>query len=332
MSHPATQELLCSRAWGLVWSPRHGYILIVAQFRFTSEQVEKWRDSGFLILNRFLEPQEYDAVLGDFHRLYGTSSDRGDARSSGEADDGRWNSDAQFANIHTLPYEGSVQLNLLSLHPQLIGLAQALLGTSQVYLYQSHTWAKFTGEADYEQCLHCDFFNHTLTVPSEATDQRTANFVLYFSEVTAEMGAMRYVTKDDVSEVLGERVVLWPTEEEQVLLRARERTAAVPAGSLLAHGIDTLHRGSNLTAPNGYRWSLTVGYKAAANDQLGFHVWQGMPHRPWHHVFEHATAEQLACLGVPRPGHPFWTKRTLELAQRRWQKWDMSDYHAGGKR
>jgi hypothetical protein len=89
-----------------------------------------------------------------------------------------------------------------------------------------------------------------------------------------------------------------------------------------------MHRGSNLTAVSGRRFSMTVGYKAAGSEHIGFHVWQSTRERPWHLVFDHATPEQLACLGIPRPGDPFWTPRTLRLTQARWPGWNMAEYVA----
>lgn len=70
----------------------------------------------------------------------------------------------QFQNIDALPYDAGIEMNLLSLHPDLMTFAAACLGVDAVALYQSHTWAKFTGEADYDQAHHCDFGNHTLAV------------------------------------------------------------------------------------------------------------------------------------------------------------------------
>jgi len=299
--------------------------------RFTPEHVEQWRLEGFTILERFFPEQEYLPVLSDFEALYaraGQGPGVGTARQLGASDDAHANRSLQFKNIHVLPYEGSSAINLISLHPELIAFAKALLGTSDVRLYQSHTWAKYTGEADYDQQFHCDYGNHTLTVPADDASGRTVDFILYLTDVTRELGALRYVTKPDVAAALG-RAVISPGAEQQQALHAKERIAEVPAGSLIAHSIDTVHRGANLTAPRGRRFSMTVGYKAAGNDQVGFHVWQDRANRQlWSHVFSRATPEQLACLGIPRPGDRFWTKRTLELTQARWPEWDMREYFA----
>jgi len=297
--------------------------------RFSAEHIEQWRDEGFVILERFFDPTEYEPVLQDFEALY-RDAGKSDDVSAGrpEVAAARRDRALQFKNIHVLPYDGSSAINLLSLHPELIALARALLGVSDVRLYQSHTWAKYTGEADYDQEFHCDYGNHTLLVPSEEPARRTVDFVIYLTDVTKEHGAMRYVTKPDVLAALGRPALSAPEEKDQAALRARERAVVVPRGSLVAHGIDTMHRGSNLTAPHGRRFSLTVGYKAAGNEQIGFHVWQATRNRPWHLVFDHATPEQLACLGIPKPGHPFWTQRTLELTRARWPGWDMAAYVA----
>jgi ectoine hydroxylase-related dioxygenase (phytanoyl-CoA dioxygenase family) len=299
--------------------------------RFSAAHVEQWREEGFVVLEHFFDEREYQPVLHDFESLYqeaGKGEGVGAAREVKPGEPRGLFQATQFKNIHVLPYEASSALNLMSLHPALIALAQALLGVSDVHLYQSHTWAKYTGEADYEQDFHCDFINHTLLVPSDEPAQRTVDFVIYLTDVTQAHGAMRYVTKPDVLAALGRPAISGMNEREQAALRERERAVEVPAGSIVAHGIDTVHRGSNLTAPHGRRFSLTVGYKAAGNDNIGFHVWQVARGRPWHLIFDHATPEQLACLGVPKPGDRFWTKRTLELAQSRWPNWNMAAYFA----
>jgi ectoine hydroxylase-related dioxygenase (phytanoyl-CoA dioxygenase family) len=296
--------------------------------RFTSEHVERWRSEGFAVIEKFFDPSEHEPVLADFERLHGPASPgAGTAGHSDGAADTRSTRALQFKNIAILPFEASSAINLIALHPQLIAFARALLGTDDVRLYQCHSWAKYTGETDYDQDFHCDYGNHTLTVPADAAELRTVDFVLYFTDVTREHGALRYVTKPDVLAALGRPAISGFNEREQQTLREREQAVVVPAGSLLAHGIDTVHRGSNLTAPGGRRFSLTVGYKAAGNDQVGFHVWQDRGgKRPWHLIFNHATPDQLACLGIPRPGDAFWSRRTLRLTQTRWPDWDMRAY------
>jgi hypothetical protein len=281
------------------------------------------------MIEKFFREDEYQPVLADFEEMYvdrgptvGRELNTKEAGAIGSSHPG------QFRNIDTLPYAGSAAINMISLHPALIEFARALLGIDDVALYQSHTWAKYTGEADYDQAFHCDFGNHTLTVPSDDVALRCVDFIFYLTDVTDGHGALHYVTKPDCDEILGSGAIAAREDAQQQALKARERSGAAPAGSLLAHSIDTFHRGTNLTIPNGRRFTMTVGYKAAGNDMISFHVWQSAANRPWQQVIDHATPEQLFCQGIPKPGNPFWTRRTLKISQARWPGWDMTEYFA----
>lgn len=290
--------------------------------RFTPDHVREWRETGFVIIEDFLGLEEFSPIVDDYERLYGDR--RTDLAPDNPEMAGQFNK-YQFSNVHVMPYQASAATNLISLHPALINFAKALLGVDKVHLYQSHSWAKFTGGANYEQPHHCDFSNHTLTVPSDNVAERTVDFILYFTDVTDAHGALHYVTKADAASILGEGAI-FAGEDRQPALKAKERSAAAPAGTLVAHGIDTFHRGTNLTALNGHRYTMTVGYKAAGNEQVGFHVWQAGQGRDWATILANATPAQLECLGIPLPGHPFWTPRTLKLTQARWPDWDMQPW------
>ena len=303
--------------------------------RFTEKHVAQWREDGFCVIDDFFSAEEMAPLLADYEKLYAESRQPERAQDAvymdPKSEDYPTARRSQFVNIHTMPYEGSVELNLISLHPALIHLARALLGIDDVHCYQSHTWAKFTGQTDYEQDFHCDFHNHTLTVPSDDHAARTVDFIFYLTDVTEQNGSMRYVTKSDVIKAIGRPALAAPLDEEQESLRQYERKVEVRAGGLVAHSIDTMHRGANLLEPGGRRFSMTVGYKAAGNDNIQYHVWQTAPDKDWAKIINHATPEQLTVLGIPRPGDKFWTLRTLKLTQARWPDFDMTAYFSGVK-
>ena len=294
--------------------------------RYQQQQIESWHEDGAVVVPNFFTPDEIAPIYDDYARLYGfEGAGNGNPLAIDTGQPAGAFRPKQFKNLDTLPYDGSVEMNLISLHPALIQLASELLGGHPVQLYQSHTWAKFTGEADYDQPFHCDYGNHTLTVPGEDVAQRTVNFVIYLSDVTDALGAMHYVKKSDSDAILGSRAIAAPTEY-QVALKARQHSAAAPAGSIIAYGTDTFHRGPNMTEPNGLRYTMTVSFKRADNANIGFHVWQHALERPWHLLMNHATPTQLECLGIPAPGHAFWTDLTLRQCQQRWPEWNMSEY------
>ncbi len=297
--------------------------------RFNQSHIDEWRKEGFVLIPNFFSPEEIEPIVQDYKRIYGTTG--ADKQEDAQLEDGAFGefNEKQFTNIDVLPYNaGSSEMNLISLHPDLIDLSKALLSTPEVHLYQSHTWAKFTGDADYTQPFHCDFGNHTLTVPSDDVAKRTVDIIIYFTDVTDEHGAMHFVPKPAADEVLRDGAIWAQDQARQDALKEHEKSAAAPAGSILAHGIDTFHRGTNLTIPGGVRYTMTVGYKAAGNDMIGYHVWQTGSERDWTAVLGTASPEQLNCLGIPRPGDDFWTERTLKLTQARWPDWDMQTYFA----
>jgi hypothetical protein len=221
---------------------------------------------------------------------------------------------------------------LIGVHPALIEFAKQALETDDVRVYQCQSWAKFTGDADYDQPFHTDFSNHTLTVPSEDAAKNSITILCYFSDVTNAHGPMHYVPRPDAEKVAGPEASLSRDPEEQAKLQAGlvpyAKSSASPAGTAIPYTIDIYHRGTNLTAPKGHRYALMTCFRKAHDDAIQFTAWAFHHTKPWQNIFENATTEQLACFGVPRPGDPFWTETTLARAQKRYPNWDLTPYRA----
>ena len=298
--------------------------------RFDARHLDARHTDGAVLIDRFFDEDEMAPCVADMETLYGERRPEV-SRERNDKSDGAIGafSPHQFRNFDDAPFDCSPALNLIALHPALIALARAALGTDRVHLYQAHSWAKFTGEADFDQTFHCDFKNHTLTVPSEEARLRTINVMIYFTDVTDAHGAIHYVPTSRSDALFEGDRVAFATDEMQAPLAAAECSGAAPAGSIFAYGIDVYHRGTNLTAPDGHRYTLTASYKAAGNDAIGWSAW---PHtsftKPWHILFEHASPEQLACIGVPAPGDAFWTPRTIDRTVERWPRWNPAPYRA----
>ncbi len=298
--------------------------------RFGPEHLEAWRREGGVSIHDFFTREEVAAVVADFELVFGRTegADEGvNKKKDGEV--GKFNP-AQFATLETGPFECSPALNLIGVHPALISFAKQALRADQVHLYQCQAWAKFTGDADYDQPFHTDFSNHTLTVPSEDAHLNAVTILCYFSDVTDAHGAMHYVARTDSNKVAGPEASLNRDPEAQRslqdTLRPYERSSAAPAGSAFPYSIDVYHRGTNMTAPRGHRYAVMACFKAASNDAIAFHAWAFHHTKPWARIFDNATPEQLACFGVPLPGHAFWTDVTLQRAQIRYPNWDLMPY------
>ena len=293
--------------------------------RFSPAHLDTWRRDGVVLIPEFFTQGEVAAVTEDFRQVF----DRGGAdeamvkRKDGEL--GRFNP-AQFTGVQSVPVDCSPVLNLMGVHPALIDFAKQAMQTDDVYLYQCQAWGKFTGEADYDQPFHCDYVNHTLTGPSDDETQNSVTFILIFSDVTEAHGPTHYVTRPDAAKIAGPEGTLSGDPALQAALRPYERSAAAPAGSLFVYGIDIYHRGTNLTAPGGHRYVMTVCFKSAKNNAINFVAWPFTHTKPWKRIFDHATPEQLACFGVQRPGDPFWNPTTIARAQTRYPDWDMTPW------
>ena len=303
---------------------------LVADARFDEAHIEAWRRDGCVLIENFFSPEEVAAVARDFVAVFGRSTGAEEAlvkKKPGET--GRFNQ-AQFKTFEAIPFDCSPALNLIGVHPALMDLAKAALKTERVHIYQCQAWAKFTGDADYDQPFHCDFSNHTLTAPSEDATKNSVTILCYFSDVSEAHGPMHYVRRSDSAKFAGpERSLDRDPERElelQKLLSRHERSSASRAGTIIPYAIDVYHRGTNMTAPEGHRFAVMSCFKKAGDDAIGYHAWAFHHMKPWARIFDHASPEQLACFGVPLPGEPFWTEVTLSRAQARYPNWDLTPY------
>jgi hypothetical protein len=303
------------------------------RLRFSDADVETWEREGICVLQNFFTPEECAAVRSDFDTVFGRAdgAEEGLAKRK-EGELGRFHP-SQFKTLESIPLDCSPALNLIGLHPGLMAFARAALRTRAVQLYQCQAWAKFTGDADYDQPFHCDFVNHTLTVPSETPMKNSVTIFCYFTDVTDAHGATHYLTRSDSRRVAGPEATLNRDPEYQKSLQSElqkyARSSASPAGAAIAYTPDVYHRATNLTAPGGRRYAVMACYKASGDESIGFTAWPFHHVRPWENIFEHATPEQLACLGVQPPGDPFWTETTLARAQSRYPRWDLGPYRQG---
>ncbi len=306
--------------------------------RYSNTDLDRWASDGAVLMPRFFSKAEIAPILEDFQTLYPHAPSH--ALAAADPQNGtavRMPPREQFQHAHMMPFDCSAALNLLALHPALIAFARAALHSDDVRLYQSISWAKFTGQADFDQPFHMDYYNHTLTTIGDDAGQRTVNFSIYATDVSDAHGSIRYVTRGEGDQICGPLRPGMPDASQQAALRQIERSGAGPSGAVLAYSSDIYHRASNLTAPEGKRFVLFASYKAAKNDAVDFTAWpSSVPKEwsrlysfdatPWRHFFERGSPEQLACLNVPPPGHSFWTEATLARTQARWPQWDMTPW------
>ena len=287
-----------------------------------ADQSDRWHTDGWCVLEGLFDADEVAAAQQDLTALFPSPETvtAGLQGGVGADPDLRWD-----AAKPMFPFEG-MALNRLVVHDRLIDLAEELLGVDRVRLYQGLASAKYSdGAPDYEQMLHVDYGNHTLVVPRADRGYQQLELFVYLSDVTPGTAATRVVSRRLTRDIPVERMYLHLGEYAS--LYEAEVPASGPAGSVLAYRPDVYHRGTALSVEGAARFLLHVAYKPVDTDWLGHQVWpyhgEGMP---WNRFVPQASPRQLAVLGFPEPGHPYWTEETLRGVAARYPHLDMAPW------
>ena len=188
----------------------------------------------------------------------------------------------------------------------LIDAAERFLQTADLMLGGSFFQARFAGDGlDVEQPAHLDESNNTLLV-EPAVGQ------------PAYLVALSYWT--NVGEGDG------PTAIE---VDGVERRLSVERGTVLFYSLNQPHRGTRMTGPFAQRYVSWFTYRARDASWCGQAWFGGSGAHPGTIQFlEEATPRQRCLVGVPAPGHPYWTRETIDRVGARYRGWDMAPYLA----
>jgi ectoine hydroxylase-related dioxygenase (phytanoyl-CoA dioxygenase family) len=210
-------------------------------------------------------------------------------------------------------------LNDMSTHPELIAFVESLLGTDEVMLSQAAIWAKYAGTGDFDQGLHLDYQGNTLVVPRDNGDFRQVNMILYYSDVTDELGPTYVVSQEKTRDL-----PLWPTHrprKKNASLYNLERPVLASAGDLLIFSMRTWHRASDITADSGARCSHHLVWRSAAHDFQGYHLWSRMGENPdLQRFIERASPRQREVLGFPKSDSAYWNEETRAAVKLRYPR------------
>lgn len=289
--------------------------------RITQQQIDSYRRHGYAIVPGFLTTSELAAGRAGMLRYFPSAEEL--ARTP-----------QRYGAIHEDPEHLQVEfpfaehdLNDISLHAELIAFVESVLGTRDVLLSQAAIWAKYAGTGDFGQGLHLDYQGNTLVVPRDDGAFRQVNMILYYTDVTPDLGPTMVVSHERTRDL-----PLWPTHrtrKKSPELYKHERPVLAQAGDLLIFSMRTWHRASDMTADHGARFSHHFVWRAAAHAFQGYHQWSSRGENPEMQSFiERATPRQREALGFPPPGHEFWVEETLAAVALRYPAMDMTPYRA----
>jgi hypothetical protein len=316
----------------------------------TADHVHQWQEQGWVLVPELVPGPEIDAALDDVWQVLprpGELDRSSEAAGGGVAerraallDGGRRRRrserpparergpafrDDQFLGRQLLPFPGSGALNRMVVHPNVLDFVERALLSRDVRLYQMGLWAKYTGLTDYEQPMHQDQ-NHSLVPFRAEPGWWHLEGFLYLTDVDDDLAPTHAVSIEHSGR--RQQVGSVAPDDDPDLYRA-EVAAAGRRGSFLAYRPDVFHRGVNLTRPGGVRVLLNISYKLAGHDWIGFEsVQPGVNSASFRQLVAGCTPRQLAVLGVPEPGHPFWTPAMLDAMAARYPDLDLAPWRS----
>jgi hypothetical protein len=280
-----------------------------------------WAEHGYVVLPGYLAGDDLAAARAALPEMFPSGAAFHD--DTDPVRNARFRDDA-FGGITTFPFT-SPDLGLLAVHPLLVALAEAVLGTENVRVYTIEMWAKYAGAAGYEQAHHRDFFNHTPLVPSRDPAFRQVETFTYLSDVDEGCAPTRFVSRtltDDLP-----YLPHWWSADDKPALYAAEVSASGPAGTVVAWSTDVFHRAVPFTDPRGARFTLQANFRAGPNEWMTRHSWGDRSSEPdWYPFVARASLRQLLLFGFPPPGHPYWTPETLAGMALRYPGLDLSPW------
>ncbi|GAA3113794.1 phytanoyl-CoA dioxygenase family protein [Streptosporangium carneum] len=291
-----------------------------------------WRVDGFVVLPGFIPADELSAVVNEVDQMFPSAAgfhDDTDPRAKRFIGD-------EFAGIDTFPF-ASTAISLLAVNHRILDLAESLLEDSDIRLSSAEAWAKYTGACDYDQDLHRDYLNHTLLVPSTTPGHRQLEMFVFLNDVPEELGPPHLVSRKHTADLPAvpnwylrpgrEGTGRFVDDSGSPDLYAAEVSGAGPAGTVIAFETGTFHRGTQLTAPRGVRYSMHLGFRSAGlhwGQRAGWAA-QGFE-RAWVDFVHRATPRQLQAFGFPPPEHPYWTPETLAGMALRYPELDLTPW------
>ena len=289
----------------------------MASGALTPELKERWDVDGWCVVPRAIPAEPLAAAQEAVLRLFPMPAEMAERRGP---DPAKWHTwDAAWPEF---PFHSS-RLNALVLHDRVVDLAEALLGTGELALYMGIVTAKYADQSSgYNQLLHADYPNHMLVVPRHEPRFQQVEFFVYLTDVTAEDGATRFVSWQRTKHIPVERHTLSYVDFPDLYEDPSE--ASAQAGSVVAYRPDIYHRSVDHTDPMRWRVMLHVSFRHRDAGWGGYQAWpfRGFSFELSKYV-QQATPRQLALLGVPEPGHPYWNETTLAGVQARYPGLDM---------
>ncbi|HZZ44620.1 MAG TPA: phytanoyl-CoA dioxygenase family protein [Tepidisphaeraceae bacterium] len=286
---------------------------------FSDEHMAALVKRGFVVVPKFLEGEELAGAVGNMGRYFPSVEElEGTPERYGFIHEDPEHLQVEF------PFAGSA-LNSITVGGKVREIVRKLLKTDEILLSQAAVWAKYAGTGDFEQGLHLDYQGNTLVVPRDDGAYRQVNMILYYTDVTMEMGPTYVVPAEKT-----QGVPMWPTHRTRKGdpgMYKEERPVLAGAGDLLIFSMRTWHRASAMLAERGVRLTHHMVWRAKEHAFQGYHLWAQKGEEPGMMEFiENSQAAEREVLGFPKAGDAYWNEETVAAVKMRYPGMDVRMY------
>jgi hypothetical protein len=281
-----------------------------------------WETDGWCVIPSVIPADDLAAAKDAVGELFPTAEEMDSGVVNARTEPWRTTFDAKWPEF---PY-GSRALNRLPFDDTVLEIARSFLGSDDLRMYMSVITAKYANQSSgYNQLLHADFPNHSILVPQPGDSYPLLELFIYLSDVTAANGATRMISRRKTAHVPVEQHTLAYTDFPE--LYDDPGAAEGPAGSIVAYQPDVYHRSTDLTEPGVRRIMMHVSYRLADAEWSQYQAWafKGFSSE-WHNFVQAAGPTELALVGFPKPGHPYWTDDTIRRVNARYPALDMTPW------
>jgi len=285
---------------------------------------DAWETDGWCVIPSVIPADDLAGAQNASARLFPSAEEMDSGVTNERTEPWRTTFDAKWPEF---PYR-SRSLNRLPFHPAVLDLATSFLGSDDLRLYMSVLTAKYANQSSgYNQLLHADFPNHSILVPQLDDPYPQLELFIYLTDVSASSGATRMVSRRKTAHIPVEQHTLAYTDFPE--LYDDPGVAEGPAGSIVAYRPDVYHRSVDVTAPGLRRIMMHVSYRLAEAEWSQYQAWafKGFS-TEWHNFVQASGPTELALLGFPKPGHPYWTADTIRRVNARYPGLDMAPWRA----
>jgi hypothetical protein len=188
--------------------------------------------------------------------------------------------------------------------------------------------AKYARQSSgYNQLLHADFPNNTILVPQNNKSFPQLELFLYLTDVSEANGATRMVSRLRTADIAVEQHTL--TFTDYAALYNGPGVASGPAGSIVAYRPDVYHRSVDITTDGARRIMMHVSYRLAGAEWAQYQAWafKGFS-ADWHNFVQASGPTELALVGFPSPGHPYWDEDSITRVNARYPGLDMTPWRS----